>query len=292
MERRKSPVNPELRAEPKKEYTSLVPAVEQASRILAHLASMPGFKANLTDISNSVGIHKSKSYAILNTLQKFGYILKDTEGKLYSLGPGLILLGQRVIENINYNDIARPFLEFLARETRSTAAFGLIFGENLVLIAREMMNQNLHIAIQLGKAFPVTYSAHGIAIAAFMPEAKRQEILADKELYFYKDPKQFDPDRLKRDIEVCRHYGYALDNTRANPVVKVLVSPVIGPKGFPIGALLATGIIKKNEIQKYGAKVADTARQLSESLGANVDEVWPKAAVLRQRNLAATKERL
>jgi DNA-binding IclR family transcriptional regulator len=273
--RRRSPPKTDLKVEPKKEYTSLVPAVEQASRILAHLASMPGFKANLTDISNSVGINKSKSYAILNTLQKFGYILKDTEGKLYSLGPGLILLGQRVIENINYNDIARPFLELLAHETRSSAAFGLIFGDSLVLVAREMMDQNLFIAIQLGKAFPVTYSAHGIAIVAFMPETKQEEILSKKDLYFYKEPALFDRGRLNGDLELCRRLGYVLDSTRSDPIVKVIVSPVIGAKGYPVGALLATGIFRKDDIPKYGAKVADTARRLSILLGANVDAVWP-----------------
>ncbi len=44
----------------KSKYTGVVPAVDQASRILICLARNPSFKINLTEICNSVGIHKSK----------------------------------------------------------------------------------------------------------------------------------------------------------------------------------------------------------------------------------------
>jgi len=74
----------------KSEYTGLVPAVDQASRILLYLAKGPSLKANLTDICKSVGIHKSKGYTILNTLQKYSFVQKTAAGKTYSLGLGLL----------------------------------------------------------------------------------------------------------------------------------------------------------------------------------------------------------
>jgi hypothetical protein len=54
------------KSEPK--YITLVPAVEQASRILLCLAQDPSDDKKLTDICEDVGIHKSKAYSILNTL--------------------------------------------------------------------------------------------------------------------------------------------------------------------------------------------------------------------------------
>ena len=110
----------------KSEYTGYVPAVDQASRILLSLAKSSSAKVNLTDICKSVNIYKSKGYAILNTLQKYGFVQKDPEGKTYSLGLGLISLSRKVLDNVNYNEIAAPILETLARKTRSTALLGII----------------------------------------------------------------------------------------------------------------------------------------------------------------------
>ena len=113
--------------ETKSEYTGLVPAVDQASRILLCLAKSPSMKVNLTDICKSVGIHKSKGYSILKTLKKYGLVQKDPAGKTYSLGVGLVSLSRRVLDNLNYSEVAVPVLEMLAKKTHSTALFGLIY---------------------------------------------------------------------------------------------------------------------------------------------------------------------
>jgi len=58
----------------------LVPAVEQASRVLSacwHRAS----HMSLIEICAQVGIHKSKAFSILETLQRFGLVQRNTDGK-------------------------------------------------------------------------------------------------------------------------------------------------------------------------------------------------------------------
>ena len=73
-------------------YKPLVPAVDQASRILMCLGNASGFKMGVIEISKEVGIHKSKGFSILNTLNQFGFVEKDPQTKTYSLGPGLLFL--------------------------------------------------------------------------------------------------------------------------------------------------------------------------------------------------------
>ena len=50
----------------------MVPAVEQASRVLFCLAGHSSSHMSLTEICAQVGIHKSKAYSILQTLQGSG----------------------------------------------------------------------------------------------------------------------------------------------------------------------------------------------------------------------------
>jgi DNA-binding IclR family transcriptional regulator len=66
------------------------PAVEQASHILFCLAEAKSTFMSLTEICACVGIHKSKAFTILETLQRSGLVRKNTDGKGYALGPGLI----------------------------------------------------------------------------------------------------------------------------------------------------------------------------------------------------------
>ncbi len=55
------------------------PAVEQASLILFSLAGARSTYMSLTEICASVGIHKSKAFTILETLQRFGLVRKNTD---------------------------------------------------------------------------------------------------------------------------------------------------------------------------------------------------------------------
>jgi len=54
------------------------PAVEQASRILFCLAGAQSTFMSLIEICARVGIHKSKAFTILETLQRFGLVRKNT----------------------------------------------------------------------------------------------------------------------------------------------------------------------------------------------------------------------
>jgi DNA-binding IclR family transcriptional regulator len=259
-------------SELKNNYTSLVPAVEQAARILKYLASAPELKVNLTDISRTVGIHKSKGYAILNTLLKFGLISKDAEGKLYSLGHGLISLGQKALNNVNYKNVSKPILMALARETQCTAFFGVIADERLVITALEQSGQPVESMIKVGYTRPLFFRAHGKVIFAHLPEEERERVLKSKKFYFYDDSSEFDYDRLKRELNAIRRKGFAVQilPVQTNPRIKVLASVVLGSNNSPIGSLFIMGFFTKSATPIYGAKLAEAARKLSTLLGADM----------------------
>jgi DNA-binding IclR family transcriptional regulator len=110
----------------------------------------------LTEISNRVSISKSRGHSILNTLKQFELVEQDGETKTYSLGPALIFLSQRVLDNLDYPDTAAPFLERLAKETNGTTAFGLISGSHVLVVAKCEGNQNIGFRVPLGHRFHIT----------------------------------------------------------------------------------------------------------------------------------------
>jgi len=68
----------------------LVPAVDQAIRVLLCLSRNGNHSLSLTDICREVGIHRSKAYSILNTLQAYGLVKKNPNRQGYILGPGIL----------------------------------------------------------------------------------------------------------------------------------------------------------------------------------------------------------
>jgi DNA-binding IclR family transcriptional regulator len=258
-------------------YTGLVPAVDQASRILICLARSPSFKMNLTDICKSVGIHKSKGYSILNTLQKYGLVHKDPLGKTYSLGYGLISLSRKVLDNLNYEAIAGPYLERLAQETHSTALLGIIDNVNVFVVAKEEAGQTVGVTTRIGHRFSVTHGAHGKAIIAFLPATEREDILRHDKLFFHGNALKFDRSRLDKEIVDCRRDGYAVDMGELNPGINVIASPLFNSQGALIGSMFIMGTFAESHVREYGAMVADSAKQFSAMLGADIEGTYGKA---------------
>jgi DNA-binding IclR family transcriptional regulator len=249
------------------EYSSLVPAVEQASRILLALAQGSTARMSLTEICSAVGIHKSKGYSILNTLQHFAFVQRAPHDKTYSLGPGLLFLSNRVLAGLDVREVAAPFLYELSRETNSTAFLGLISDNNVFAVARDEGTQDIGITIRLGHRFPLAWGAHGKAIAAFLPEAERAKLLESSKLYFHGDPSRFDPQRLEREMDDCRKTGFAVDLGDMKTGVRAVASPVFGPGGKLVGSLAIVGTFPRSFAKGYGSDVATAARKLSELIG-------------------------
>jgi DNA-binding IclR family transcriptional regulator len=264
-----SPEN-ETKNDEKESRIPTVPAVEQASRVLICLARDKSSRMNLTEVCRKVGIHKSKGYSILNTLQKFGFVQRDPENKLYSLGPGLISLSRKVLDTLDYRAVVGPFLEGLAVETKSTALFGVIADGNFFIVAKHEGNQDFGVTMRLGFRFPITAGAHGKAVVSFMPEEERRTILSSKKLFFHGDPENLDRERLRSEFENCRKSGYAFDVGGLHPGINAIASPVAGAGGKLIGALLVIGTFAEAKIGELGATVAKEARSVSLMLGGNV----------------------
>ena len=252
-------------------YKPLVPAVEQASRVLLCLGESPNFKMKLTEICKQVGIHKSKGHSILNTLKQFGFVEKDPQTKTYSLGPALIFLSRHVLDNLYYPDIVAPFLDDLAKETNGTALFGLIYAEHLLVVGKREGNQNIGFSIRLGHRFHVTLGAHGKAMVAFMPEADREKILTKKRVYFHGlDISRLNMKRLRDELTKCRQLGYAQDVGEITTGVNFVSAPVFGVQEKIVGCIILIGTFPEGLIEKYGPKTADVARRISYKLGADM----------------------
>ena len=255
----------------KPEERYIVPAVEQACRVLFCLERADSSHLGLLTIAAQVGIHKSKAFSILQTLQHCGLVQRNSGGKGYGLGPGLIGLSRKFLDNVSALALAEPVLEDLARKFGATAAFGLMAGKNVFVAARREGGQAIAVTMRVGQRFPLTYGSHGKAIAAFLPEKELDVLLKDKKLYFHGDPARFDRKRLLEEIGRCRRDWFAEDAGEASPGLNVAAAPVLGPDGRPIGYMVVLGLPSAEAMHQSGPFIAEAAKGLSRRMGARIN---------------------
>ena len=250
-----------------------VPAVEQASRLLFCLAGARSTHMSLIEICAQVGIHKSRAFSILHTLQKFGLVQRNTNRKGYALGPGLITLSRRVLDNLSAPRLAEPILEELARAAGGTAILGLISERNVFVAAKHEGERDIGVTIRIGRRFPLTYGSHGKAIAAFLPQKELDRLLHDEDLYFHGKPENFDRPRLNEELARCRRDWFAVDLGEMMPGLNTVAAPVIGPDVSPIGYLVVIGLFSADDVWASGPMVAEAGKALSRKLGADVESL-------------------
>ncbi len=248
----------------------IVPAVEQAARTLFCLAEAQSTYVTLTEICAKVRIHKSKAFSILHTLQKAGLVQRNSEGKGYSLGPGLIGLSRRFLDNLSAPRLAEPLLEDLARKTGTTATLGLIAEKNVFVAAKHEGGRAIVWTMRVGHRFPLTYGCHGKAIAAFLSKEELDELMRDKKLYFQGKPAKFDKEKTMADLERCRRDWFAEDTEETDLGLNAVAAPVLGHRRQPIGYIAVVGLTSAEAAHRCGPLVAEAARNLSRQLGASI----------------------
>lgn len=269
---------PAVHHTPKSTYSGIVPAVEEASRILITLARNHTGKMTLTQIRNEVGIHNSKAFSILNTLQRFGFVQKDPVSKAYSLGMGLIFLSQKVLDGLDLREASAPFLGRLSSETNSTAFLGLIAGDYLYVAAKDEGSQAVAVSFRIGQRFPLFWGTHGRAILAFLPADEQQAVLAGDTMSFQGQGSVVDLQALERQLSSCRDSGYACDLNEIQVGIRSVAAPIFGPTSKLIGAFVVIGTFPGELLDQYGKRVAREAQSFSRSMGG----ITPYGEAVRQ----------
>ncbi len=259
----------------------LVPAVDQAIRVMFCLVENGNNPKSLTDICQEVGIHRSKAFSILDTLLEYDLVKKNPHRKGYVLGPGLLTLTGKMLENLNLSHIVDPVLYELAKKAGATVALGVISDDKAYVVSQYEGAPGIGIFSPIGYMTPVTYGSHGKAIAAFLPEDELGELLEGGPLYFFVKPEKYDKTRLLEELEQIRRDGFAMEFGDVTPGVNAVAAPVLDQNGKPVGYVTIVGFFTEDEAPKLGRLAVEAVRKISANIGHMM--FWQKASSRKQK---------
>jgi len=245
------------------EKTYKVPAVDQAVRVLLSLANHGNNPKSLTEICQEVGIHRSKAFSILNTLQEYDLVKKFPRRKGYTLGPGILTLAGKLLENLSLPRLVEPILYDLAQKTEATVALGVISGDKTFVVAQYEGAPGIGVSAPIGHVTPITYGAHGKAIAAFLPENELEEMLKSQELMFYGNPEKFERVRFEKELAQCRRDNFAVELGDFVPGMNAVAVPILDQRGRPIGYVTVVGFFKEEKAKLIGPMAVEAVKKIA-----------------------------
>ncbi|MBS4211414.1 MULTISPECIES: IclR family transcriptional regulator [Neobacillus] len=190
----------------KRKYS--VPAIENAMEILKLLSRNRFRESTVTEIANALSLNPATCYRILQSLEEFSMVRYLENKKRYTLGPYLVVLGERAKEHLDYLSIIMPYLEKLTRETGMTSILVNKIGEDKVAIVAKVEASDFGVSVSVGRHFSITDGSFGMCFLAPLDQQQREHFLKQQ-----KGLKTFSEEEVKtieRDMEFIRENGYSI----------------------------------------------------------------------------------
>jgi IclR family transcriptional regulator, acetate operon repressor len=247
-----------------------VRSVARAMRLVQIVADGPAEGLPLSELARSLGTSKSTTLSLARTLTAFGMLRDGQPGPRYSLGTGLIRLGDIARGQLPLGDVCRPLLTELSDLTKMTSRLAVCDDGFPVFIERVDGPGSVRFHTPLGQREMPHSSAAGKAILATMTGEQVREVCGQAGLPRRTSHTITDLASLRENLALVRRNGFALDDEEDAEGVFCLGAAFFGYDGTVAGAVSVTGIkgdLPAWRVNELGQAVRRAADRVSEILG-------------------------
>jgi IclR family KDG regulon transcriptional repressor len=248
----------------------LVKAVVKTMRILESLSQDRSL--GVTEVSNSLRMHKSTVYRFLNSLKALGYVRQDPETEQYSMTLKLFEIGMAVLDRLELWREAQPVIKRMAEETRETVHLASLDEHALVYLGKIESAQTLRVSMmsRVGQSGPTYCTGLGKTLLAYLAPQRVTEILDREKVIRFTERTITDRSQLDTELESIRRNGYAVDNEEHEIGVRCVAAPVRDNIGAVIAAVsisVPSVRLADKDIPRYSEIVVKGAAEISRRLG-------------------------
>ena len=248
----------------------MIQSVERAARILAVLGSGTP-RLGVTEISDRLGLAKPTVHGLLRTLEKHDLVAQDPDTGKYSLGPGVVSLGNAFLDGSEVRARSLLWAESLAQRAGEAVWVAILSGSRVIVLHHVFRPDNTVQILEVGAAIPWHACALGHAIVAQLPESERTRALAG-DLTPLTGQTKTTRAALGRVLAQVRKQGYAVEDQEATVGDAGIAAPILGRDGMVAGAIGVVGAADRLLVPaarpELARAVQEAARAISRDLGA------------------------
>lgn len=247
-----------------------IAAVDRALRVLEALAERP--HQGVTDLSKRLGLTKSIVFRLLSTLEARGFVVRDADQAVYSLGYRIGVLGEQAGAQNTLLSAARPVMAALRDATSENINLVIREGERSLVLATLAGHHSMRIFANPGRYGPLHAGGGSVLLLAYAPEEIRERVLAGR-LERFTGATVTDPDELRERLETVRADGYNIAINDLDEGAFSIAAPIRNAAGEAIAALSVAGAMARYDETKrrrYLHLVQSATAQISGKLGISV----------------------
>jgi DNA-binding IclR family transcriptional regulator len=222
------------------------------------------------EISRKLRIPKSSASYILRTLEKQGYLNRDSASARYRVGLKILSLSRGALSGIDVREVALPIMRHLMEKTSLTCHLAILDGSEAVYIEKVEPTGFIRMDTWVGRRMRVHATSVGKALVAYIPQPSLEKMLSDSPME-KRTPKTITTlPRLLKELEKVRTQGYAVDDEENNLGARCLGAPVFNQQGAIEASVGLSGTINQVNAQtmpRIIEALKDAARHVSMQLG-------------------------
>ena len=205
----------------------------KALLILTRLAEGP---ANLDELADALGVHKTTVLRLLRTLAGEHFVFRDRSHR-YHLGARIHELSSRGLDQREVRGIAAPHLVGFNREHGHTTHLCELNGAEVVYIDKLESHDHVRMASRIGLRAPVHSTAAGKVLVADLPAAELTALLGALRFAPATGNTITDADAFRAELTQVRAQGWGHDREENEPSVNCIGAPVRDASGRAVAAV-------------------------------------------------------
>src|ERR1700752_5433014 len=155
----------------------MIQSVQRAAQILAVLGSGPP-RLGVTEIADRVGLAKPTVHGLLPTLEADDLVAQDPDPGKYSLGPGVLQLGNAYLDGSELRARSLRWAESLAQRAGEAVWGATLSGSRVIVLHHVFRPDNTVQILEVGAAIPWHACPLRHAIVADLPPPQRSGAVA------------------------------------------------------------------------------------------------------------------
>lgn len=249
--------------------TDVVQSVDRALSILEVISDYSE-GLGVTEISEKVGLHKSTVYRLLSTLNHKGYVVQDDKTNRYMITLKLFELGNKKVEDMNILTVARPYTKQLMEMVNEVVHLVVRDDNEIVYIDKVEADNTIRMASTIGRRSPLYCTSVGKVILAQLSEEEVEDVWNRSKIEKLTKYTITDLGTMKKELEIVKEKGYAIDNEENEVGVRCIGAPVFNMRGEVEGAISISGPtirVTENNVEEFAKEVVKYANLISKELG-------------------------
>ncbi|KWT93457.1 MULTISPECIES: IclR family transcriptional regulator [unclassified Variovorax] len=215
---------------PQAEEPATGSSAERSLRLLALLAN-EGRALSLADLAAQLSLPKGTAHRICAQLLATGYLARDVDERMFSVGPALRQLAFDTLNHGVVRGLRHEVLSELVRQVGETCNFTTLDGVQVLYLDRVEAQWPLRLTLDVGSHVPLHCTASGKLFLAQMEKKERDAVIGQVTLARMTANTITDAEQLRAECEAIAKRGYSTDREEFIAGLVAVAVPVFDAAG-------------------------------------------------------------